>query len=32
MLAMGRAFMSSPQFLLRDDPSMGLAPISVKQI
>ena len=32
MLAMGRALMSKPQLLLLDDPSMGLAPILVKQI
>ncbi|MDR3585468.1 MAG: ABC transporter ATP-binding protein [Desulfosporosinus sp.] len=32
MLAMGRALMSKPQILLLDEPSMGLAPILVKQI
>lgn len=32
MLAMGRALMSRPQLMLLDEPSMGLAPILVKQI
>lgn len=32
MLAMGRAIMSRPKLLLLDEPSMGLAPIFVKEI
>ena len=32
MLAMGRALMSRPKMLLLDEPSMGLAPILVKEI
>jgi branched-chain amino acid transport system ATP-binding protein len=32
MLAMGRALMSSPKFLLLDEPSLGLAPRLVQQI
>ena len=32
MLAMGRALMSKPSLLMRDEPSMGLAPILVEQI
>jgi branched-chain amino acid transport system ATP-binding protein len=32
MLAMGRALMSRPKILLLDEPSMGLAPIIVKEI
>ena len=31
MLAMGRALMSSPELLLMDEPSMGLAPILVER-
>ena len=32
MLAMGRALMSLPKMLLLDEPSMGLAPLLVKEI
>ena len=32
MLAMGRGLMSRPKLMLLDEPSMGLAPILVKQI
>ncbi|MBU3737835.1 MAG: ABC transporter ATP-binding protein [Rhodoferax sp.] len=32
MLAIGRALMGSPQMLLLDEPSLGLAPLVVKQV
>ncbi|KNF10025.1 high-affinity branched-chain amino acid ABC transporter ATP-binding protein LivF [Gottschalkia purinilytica] len=32
MLAIGRALMSKPEIILMDEPSMGLAPILVKEI
>lgn len=32
MLAMGRALMSKPKLIMLDEPSMGLAPILVKEI
>lgn len=32
MLAMGRAIMSRPRLLLLDEPSMGLAPLLIKEI
>jgi ABC-type branched-chain amino acid transport systems, ATPase component len=32
MLAIGRALMCNPEFLLMDEPSMGLAPLLVKEI
>ena len=32
MLAMGRALMSKPKLIILDEPSMGLAPLMVKNI
>lgn len=32
MLAIGRALMSKPEFIMLDEPSMGLAPLIVKEI
>jgi len=32
MLAIGRALMSDPQFIMMDEPSMGLAPIIARDI
>ena len=32
MLAIGRALMSRPRFLMLDEPSLGIAPLLVKEI
>ena len=32
MLAMGRALMSKPKIILMDEPSMGLAPLLIREI
>ena len=32
MLAMGRALMSKPKLLMMDEPSLGLAPLLVKEV
>lgn len=32
MLAVGRAIMSDPEFLMLDEPSMGLAPLVIAEV
>jgi branched-chain amino acid transport system ATP-binding protein len=32
MLALGRAFMAKPRILLLDEPSLGLAPLIVREV
>lgn len=32
MLAIGRALMTNPQFILMDEPSEGLAPVMIEQV
>ena len=32
MLAIGRALMARPQLILMDEPSMGLAPLMIKEV